>query len=77
MIVAFVIILVTVVSVYADLAFVVVIQVIVSVLVYVWNNVRHIPTKVLHYADGAKDYKIQGLLFFRFSDGFWNYLIWG
>jgi SulP family sulfate permease len=67
---AFVIVLVTLVTVYADLAVAVVVGVIVSALAYAWNNARRIHAKISETAEGAKVYKIQGPLFFGSADGF-------
>ena len=67
---AFVIVLVTVVTVYSDLAVAVVVGVIVSALAYAWNNARRIHAKISQNADGAKVYQIQGPLFFGSADGF-------
>ena len=69
---AFVIILVTVVTVYADLAVAVVVGVIVSALAYAWNNATriHAIERESETVDGAKVYEIQGPLFFGSSDGF-------
>ena len=66
---AFVIILVTAVTVYADLAVAVVVGVIVSALGYAWNNARRIHARTSE-ADGTKTYHIEGPLFFGSSDGF-------
>ena len=69
---AFVILLVTVVTVMEDLAVAVVVGVIVSALAYAWNNARriHAKTRESHTDLGAKVYEIQGPLFFGSSDGF-------
>ena len=69
---AFVILLVTVVTVLEDLAVAVVVGVIVSALAYAWNNARriHAKTRESHTEKGAKVYEIQGPLFFGSSDGF-------
>ncbi|WP_085309523.1 SulP family inorganic anion transporter [Planktotalea arctica] len=69
---AFVIILVTAVTVYADLAVAVVVGVIVSALAYAWNNARriHAIERPSATVNGAKVYEIQGPLFFGSSDGF-------
>ena len=66
---AFVIVLVTVVTVATDLATAVVVGVIVSALAYAWNNATRI-----HAHEGmdgdAKVYRIQGPLFFGSAAGF-------
>jgi sulfate permease, SulP family len=67
---AFVILLVTVVTVLEDLAVAVVVGVIVSALAYAWNNARRIHAVSYVSPEGAKVYKIQGPLFFGSSDGF-------
>ena len=66
---AFVTILVTVVTVWFDLAVAVVVGVIVSALAYAWNNARRIHAHVELNGD-EKTYKIQGPLFFGSTDGF-------
>ncbi|MDC0736912.1 SulP family inorganic anion transporter [Cognatishimia sp. SS12] len=69
---AFVIVLVTVVTVATDLAIAVVVGVIVSALAYSWNNARriHALTRESATDKGAKVYEIQGPLFFGSTDGF-------
>ncbi|CUJ16334.1 SulP family inorganic anion transporter [Cognatishimia activa] len=69
---AFVIVLVTVVTVLTDLAIAVVVGVIVSALAYAWNNARriHAIERDSVTEDGAKVYEIQGPLFFGSTDGF-------
>ncbi|WP_204113895.1 SulP family inorganic anion transporter [Shimia biformata] len=69
---AFVIVLVTVVTVLEDLAVAVVVGVIVSALAYSWQNARriHAVTRESNSDPGAKVYEIQGPLFFGSSDGF-------
>ncbi len=67
---AFVILLVTVVTVYKDLAVAVVVGVIVSALAYAWNNARRIHAKTFVTPEGAKVYQVQGPLFFGSTDGF-------
>ena len=69
---AFVIVLVTAVTVYEDLAVAVVVGVIVSALAYSWNNARriHANTRESVTDQGAKVYEIQGPLFFGSSEGF-------
>ena len=69
---AFVIVLVTVVTVMTDLAIAVVVGVIVSALVYAWGNAKRInaTTRLSDTDKGAKVYEIQGPLFFGSSDGF-------
>jgi len=67
---AFVILLVTVVTVMEDLAVAVVVGVIVSALAYAWNNARRIHAKTYETPEGARVYQVQGPLFFGSSDGF-------
>ncbi|WP_271950483.1 SulP family inorganic anion transporter [Ruegeria faecimaris] len=69
---AFVIVLVTVVTVMEDLAVAVVVGVIVSALAYAWNNAKriHAITRDSLTEKGAKVYEIQGPLFFGSSEGF-------
>lgn len=67
---AFVILLVTVVTVMEDLAVAVVVGVIVSALAYAWNNARRIHAKTYVTPEGAQVYQVQGPLFFGSSDGF-------
>lgn len=67
---AFVIILVTVVTVFEDLAVAVVVGVIVSALAYAWNNAKRIHAETHVTPEGAKVYQIQGPLFFGSTDGF-------
>ncbi|MAM26072.1 MAG: sodium-independent anion transporter [Rhodobacteraceae bacterium] len=67
---AFVILLVTVVTVMEDLAVAVVVGVIVSALAYAWNTARRIHARTEITAEGTKVYRIQGPLFFGSSDGF-------
>ncbi|MEP3891002.1 MAG: SulP family inorganic anion transporter [Hellea sp.] len=66
---AFVIILVTVVTVWHDLAVAVIVGVIVSALAYAWNAARRIDAHT-EIEDGAKVYKIEGPLFFGSIEGF-------
>jgi len=67
---AFVIVLVTVVTVMEDLAVAVVVGVIVSALAYAWNNARRIHAKTYETPEGARVYQVQGPLFFGSADGF-------
>ena len=67
---AFVILLVTVVTVMEDLAVAVVVGVIVSALAYAWNNARRIHATTYVSPEGAKVYQVQGPLFFGSTDGF-------
>ncbi|WP_371397824.1 SulP family inorganic anion transporter [Fretibacter rubidus] len=67
---AFVIILVTVVTVWHDLAVAVVVGVIVSALAYAWNNASRITARTNIDDSGAKVYEITGPLFFGSAEGF-------
>ena len=67
---AFVIVLVTVVTVMTDLAIAVVVGVIVSALAYAWSNATRIHAKSYTSPEGAKVYQVQGPLFFGSSAGF-------
>ncbi|WP_377513165.1 SulP family inorganic anion transporter [Octadecabacter sp. R77987] len=69
---SFVIVLVTVVTVWTDLATAVVVGVIVSALAYAWNNAQriHAITRESNTEKGAKVYEIEGPLFFGSTDGF-------
>lgn len=69
---AFVIVLVTAVTVYEDLAVAVIVGVIVSALAYAWSNARRIHANTRESASdpGAKVYEIEGPLFFGSTDGF-------
>ena len=69
---AFVIVLVTVVTVMHDLAIAVVVGVIVSALAYAWNNARRIHNiqRDSVREPGAKVYEIEGPLFFGSTAGF-------
>lgn len=61
---AFVIILVTIVTVLTDLAFAVFVGVIVSALVFAWEHAKHINVDISEDANGWKVYKLNGPLFF-------------
>lgn len=67
---AFVMLLVTVVTVLTDLAIAVVVGVIVSALAYAWNNAKRIHARIKTNEEGAKLYEIEGPLFFGSVDGF-------
>ncbi|SIS99398.1 sulfate permease, SulP family [Roseivivax lentus] len=67
---AFVIGLVTVVTVLEDLAVAVVVGVIASALEYAWTNARRISAKTYTTPEGAKVYQVHGPLFFGSADGF-------
>ncbi len=69
---AFVIVLVTAVTVQYDLATAVVVGVIVSALSYAWNNAKRIRINARDSitVPGAKTYELEGPLFFGSTDGF-------
>jgi len=67
---AFVILLVTAVTVAFDLAVAVVVGVIVSALAFAWDNAKHIHARTSTSADGSKTYEIEGPLFFGSITGF-------
>ncbi len=67
---AFVILLVTAVTVMSDLATPVVVGVIVSALAYAWQNATRIHAHIHVDDDGSKVYRVQGPLFFGSVDGF-------
>jgi len=67
---AFVIVLVTVVTVMTDLAIAVIVGVIVSALAYAWQNARRIQARTRITPEGAKVYQIEGPLFFGSAEGF-------
>ena len=67
---AFVIVLVTVVTVMTDLATAVLVGVIVAALAYAWNNASRIHAKSYRTPEGAKVYQVQGPLFFGSAEGF-------
>ena len=69
---AAVIILVTAVTVWQDLAIAVVVGVIVSALAFAWNNAKriHVISRDSVREPGAKVYEIEGPLFFGSTDGF-------
>lgn len=61
---AFIIVLVSVITVFADLAIAVIIGVIVSALVFAWKHAQHIEAKISIDEQGAKIYALRGPLFF-------------
>ena len=69
---AAVIVLVTAVTVWQDLAIAVIVGVIVSALAYAWNNAKriHVIARDSVREPGAKVYEIEGPLFFGSTDGF-------
>lgn len=69
---ALVIVIVTAVTVWQDLAIAVVVGVIISALAYAWNNATriHVIQRDSVREPGAKVYEIEGPLFFGSTDGF-------
>ena len=61
---AFVIILVTVVTVFTDLAFAVFVGVIVSALVFAWEHAKHVNVQTDIDSNGWKVYRLNGPIFF-------------
>ncbi|MGD8926224.1 MAG: SulP family inorganic anion transporter [Thioalkalispiraceae bacterium] len=61
---AFVLILVSAVTVFTDLAVAVVVGVIVSALVFAWEHAKHIHVKGYDDEDGVRIYELNGPLFF-------------
>ncbi len=67
---AFVILLVTVVTVVTNLAIAVVVGVVVSALAYAWSNAKRISATTYETKDGSKVYRLHGPLFFGSVEGF-------
>jgi len=67
---AFVLILVTIVTVYTDLAIAVVIGVIVSALVFAWQSAQHMHADRSINAEGQVVYMVEGPLFFGSIESF-------
>lgn len=67
---AFVMVLVTGVTVYSDLAVAVIVGVIVSALGYAWSQAKHIHAETTIDQAGQKIYTIEGPLFFGSTTGF-------
>ncbi len=61
---AFIIILVSAVTVFADLAIAVIVGVIVSALVFAWKHAQHIEVNTYIDEDGSKVYDLRGPIFF-------------
>jgi len=61
---AFILILVSAVTVATDLAIAVVVGVIVSALVFAWQHAKHINVKIMLNEMGGKIYEVEGPLFF-------------
>ncbi|WND03786.1 SulP family inorganic anion transporter [Temperatibacter marinus] len=67
---AFVVILVTAVTVWQDLAIAVIVGVIVSALVYSWNSSTHLDIRTSKTGEGNKIYTLYGPLFFGSTESF-------
>ncbi|WP_240402938.1 SulP family inorganic anion transporter [Fangia hongkongensis] len=67
---AFIIIVVTVVTVLADLAIAVIIGIILASLVFAWQTAKNIYTEQKTNSDGSKEYVLHGPLFFSSSTRF-------
>ena len=67
---ALVIVVVTVVTVYSDLAMAVVVGVIISALTYAWNAASRINARIGRSKEGWKVYRLSGPLFFGSTSGF-------
>ncbi len=66
----YVMLLVTFVTVWQDLAVAVVVGVIASALRFAWESAKHISVRTEIAADGSKVYRVQGPLFFGSAAGF-------
>ena len=66
----YVMLLVTIVTVYADLAVAVVVGVIASALRFAWENARHISVETDKDEEGNKIYRVRGPLFFGSASAF-------
>jgi SulP family sulfate permease len=69
---ALVVVAVTVVTIFTDLAVAVVLGVVISALVFAWKHASHIDVGTRVDADGAKIYELDGSLFFASIKGFQN-----
>ncbi|MFI3246730.1 MAG: SulP family inorganic anion transporter, partial [Ferrimonas sp.] len=67
---AFVIVLVSAVTVATDLALAVLVGVIVSALRFAWEHATHLQVQTQHHADGSKIYLLHGPLFFASTRSF-------
>jgi SulP family sulfate permease len=67
---ALVIVAVTVVTIFTDLAVAVVLGVVISALVFAWQHASQITVRTRMEADGAKVYELEGTLFFASVHGF-------
>ncbi|MDQ6646744.1 MAG: SulP family inorganic anion transporter [Pseudomonadota bacterium] len=69
---AIVVVAVTVVTIFTDLAAAVVLGVVISALVFAWKHASRIDVATRTDADGAKIYELDGSLFFASAKGFQN-----
>ncbi|MEO9078459.1 MAG: SulP family inorganic anion transporter [Rhodanobacter sp.] len=67
---ALVVVAVTVVTIFTDLAVAVVLGVVISALVFAWQHASQIEARTHIDADGAKIYELKGSLFFASAKGF-------
>lgn len=67
---AFVLVLVSVVTVLTDLAFAVVVGVIVSALVFAWEHAKQVEIKRFANREGSTEYHVRGALFFGSTTSF-------
>lgn len=67
---AIIVVLVTVVTVFTDLAIAVVLGVIIAALVFAWQHAKHINVKTYTDGNGWKVYELEGSLFFASAAGF-------
>lgn len=67
---AIIVVLVTVVTVFTDLAVAVVLGVIIAALVFAWQHAKHINVKTYTDEKGWKVYDLEGSLFFASAAGF-------
>jgi SulP family sulfate permease len=67
---AFVVVAVTVITVFTDLAIAVVTGVIISALVFAWKHARHIEARIGRNPHGWKIYNLHGSLFFASTTNF-------
>tara|TARA_R110002072_G_scaffold42064_3_gene117403 strand:- start:394 stop:2046 length:1653 start_codon:yes stop_codon:yes gene_type:complete len=70
---AFVLILVSAVTVFTDLAIAVIVGVIVSVLIFAWEHARHVHVIMRDDPDGSRVYELNGPLFFGCINEFKNF----
>jgi SulP family sulfate permease len=69
---AIIVVLVTVVTVFTDLAIAVVLGVVIAALVFAWQHAKHINVKTYTDDKGWKVYELEGSLFFASAAGFMN-----